>query len=79
MGETVTHTPADIVAAHQYLYYVLARPVWSDYDYDLYCKANGIEGGGGSDRANDYSSTVIHLAEKMLSIVSSSSPDDGCI
>ncbi len=62
----MTPSPADTVAAHQYLYYVLSTPVWSDYDYDHYCKANGIEGGGGSDRAQDYSACVIHLAEMML-------------
>lgn len=61
----MTHTPTDIIAAHQYLYYVLARPVWSDYDYDRYCRANGIEGGGGSDRASDYDPLVRTLAHTM--------------
>jgi hypothetical protein len=70
-------SPAHIVAAHQYLYYVLARPVWSDYDYDRYCSAHGIAGGGGSDRAQDYAPEIVRLAEAMLR--TPPSPDDECI
>ena len=58
-------SPADQVKAHQYLYYVAAKPVWSDYQYDVFCKEHGIEGGGGSDRAQDYSPEIIKLAEGM--------------
>lgn len=62
----MTHPPADIVLAHQYLYYVLARPVWSDYTYDAYCQRNHIAGGGGSDRAADYDSRIVALANDLL-------------
>ncbi len=54
------------VKAHQYLYYVLCRPVWSDYQYDLFCKEHDIEGGGGSDCADHYHPKVISLAHKIL-------------
>jgi hypothetical protein len=60
------HTDAQkIVRAHQYLYYVLCSPVWSDYEYDRFCKRHGIEGGGGSDRSCDYAPEEIALAESM--------------
>lgn len=58
----VTPSPESIVLAHQYLYYVLSDPVWSDYKYDMYCRRHGIDGGGGSDRAKDYSLEVRKLA-----------------
>ncbi len=59
-------SPQRIVAAHQYLYYVLSCPIWPDYTYDAYCKRHGIQGGGGSDLENSYPSEVITLAEAML-------------
>lgn len=58
-------TAADIVKAHQYLYYVRTQPIWSDYDYDRFCAAHGIEGGGGSDRECDYDPKIVELAERM--------------
>ncbi len=61
----MTRTPSNIVAAHQYLYYVLAFPIWSDFAYDAFCKHHGIEGGGGSDSASDYSAEAIELADAM--------------
>ena len=30
-------------------FYVLGRPVISDYEYDMLCKKHDIGGGGGSD------------------------------
>ncbi len=48
--------------AHQYLYYVLSSPVWSDRKYDLFCETHGLEGNGGSDLARDYSPEVVSLA-----------------
>jgi hypothetical protein len=51
--------------AHQYLYYVKCMPVISDYEYDRFCKANGLDGGGGSDRASDYTREEIALAERL--------------
>jgi NAD-dependent DNA ligase len=55
-----------IMQAHQYLYYVLANPVWTDYEYDMFCKRNGLQGGGGSDCAKDYSAEAIAEAAKIL-------------
>lgn len=60
------NTPEEQVKVHQYLYYVLGRPVITDYEYDVFCKDHGIEGGGGSDRARDYAPEVRLLAESML-------------
>lgn len=62
-----TPTPADIVSAHQYLYYVRVAPIISDYEYDQYCRKHGIDGNGGSDRAGDYSGKIIGLADRMVS------------
>ena len=61
-----TMNPRLVMKAHQYLYYVANRPVMSDYDYDMFCKANGLEGGGGSDRAIDYTQEEIALALHLL-------------
>lgn len=61
-----THREArQLVRAHQYLYYVMAKPIWSDREYDEFCKKWQIDGGGGSDRASDYSKPEIALAEKI--------------
>jgi hypothetical protein len=57
-------THYQIVLIHQYLYYVMNAPIWSDYEYDRYCKAHGLEGGGGSDRASDYSAEIANLAKR---------------
>lgn len=59
-------TPEQLVKAHQYLYYVLCRPVLSDYEYDMYCRKHGIPGGGGSDFAGDYSTETVQLAMSLL-------------
>lgn len=59
-------TPHQIVRAHQFLYYVLNRNVWSDYVYDHFCSAHGIQGGGGSDLASDYSDAEAGLAWAIL-------------
>lgn len=59
-------TPSEIVKAHQYLYYVALKPVWSDYQYDMYCDDHGIEGIGGSDRAEDYTDRIKELAEQIF-------------
>lgn len=48
-------SPHLVMRAHQFLYYVLGRPVISDYQYDMFCKEHGLFGGGGSDSASDYS------------------------
>ena len=54
------------IKAHQYLYYVLSTHVWSDRDYDRWCDANDLQGGGGSDCADHYSTEVKELAEHIL-------------
>ncbi len=66
-GITITRENAErMIKAHQYLYYVLATPVWSDLKYDSFCKEHGIEGGGGSDMASSYSPETVKLADKLL-------------
>jgi NAD-dependent DNA ligase len=50
---------------HQYLYYVKCKPVWSDYDYDAFCKKHGLDGGGGSDRESDYPEDIKKLANDL--------------
>jgi NAD-dependent DNA ligase len=52
----------DIVKAHQFLYYVESKSVWSDYQYDAFCKAHKIDGKGGSDLRSDYSTKIVALA-----------------
>lgn len=52
--------------AHQYLYYVRCAPVWTDFQYDLFCKEAGLEPGGGSDGAEDYSKEARRLADSLL-------------
>lgn len=59
-------TPEDKIKAHQYLYYVLNRPVLSDYAYDMLCKRVGVFGGGGSDNPNDYTKEQKELAYRFL-------------
>lgn len=59
-------TPAQLVKAHQYLYYVLCTPVFSDWDYDMFCQKHGIEGGGGSDLECSYTDAEKDLAHRIL-------------
>lgn len=58
--------PEKIIQAHQYLYYVKTKPIWTDYQYDRYCSKYNIEGGGGSDREDDYPADIKDLAHQML-------------
>lgn len=58
-------TPSEIMQAHQYLYYVLAEPVLSDHQYDQFCKANSLNGSGGSDCECDYSERIKQIAGKL--------------
>lgn len=60
------------VLAHRYLYYVLARPVLSDYDYDrLEARAKRELPGDspvhtvGSDCASDYPADVVAYARGL--------------
>jgi NAD-dependent DNA ligase len=55
-----------LVRAHQYLYYVKSTPVLSDWDYDLFCKEHGIDGGGGSSLESSYSAEDRRIAEFLL-------------
>lgn len=59
-------TPQQLVRAHQFLYYVLNRSVWSDYVYDKFCDTHGIQGGGGSDLASSYTDAEAGLAWELL-------------
>lgn len=65
MNAEKTVTPSDIMMAHQFLYYVLCKPVWSDRQYDEFCKRNNLCGGGGSDRYCDYPERIRNLAIKI--------------
>ena len=56
-----------VIRAHQYLYYVLGEPVLSDREYDDLCRRNNVFGGGGSDRASDYTLEERQLAELLRS------------
>ncbi len=58
-------SPADLVRAHQWLYYCVARPVLSDWSYDLYCDVHGIEGSGGSDCESSYTAEDRALAARL--------------
>jgi len=60
-------SPSDIALAHQYLYYVKAAPIWSDSEYDLFCKKHNIPGSGGSDIDDSYSESIKALAAEMTS------------
>ena len=57
-----------IMKAHQYLYYVLGFPVLTDQEYDRFCSDNGLFGGGGSDRDEDYSADTKALADAILEL-----------
>ena len=63
--KAIPFNPESVMQAHQYLYYVIAEPIWTDYEYDMFCKAHGLEGGGGSDIASSYSMEVKILALEM--------------
>ncbi len=56
----------DVMLAHQYLYYVAARPIWTDYEYDQFCNLHGLDGSGGSGLADKYPERVKQLAQEML-------------
>jgi NAD-dependent DNA ligase len=60
------------ILAHRYLYYCLARPVISDYTYDMTCKDartkfphSQVLLSMGSDNAADYPIEAIQLAHRM--------------
>lgn len=61
-----------MVMAHRYLYYVLHKPVISDYQYDMMEK-DAIKKAHpdsqilkpGSDKASDYSEATIKLAQDL--------------
>jgi NAD-dependent DNA ligase len=55
-------SPETRIKAHQYLYYVLGRPIISDSEYDALCKKHGIDGSGGSDMESSYSKEEIDAA-----------------
>lgn len=59
-------TPRKAMLAHQYLYYVLGRPVISDIEYDQFCKQHGLSGHGGSDSAASYPQEIKDLAAALL-------------
>lgn len=57
--------PEAVMRAHQYAYYVQGEPILSDYDYDQFCAAHGLQGGGGSDRDCDYTDADRHLLRTL--------------
>lgn len=58
--------PEELQKAHQYLYYVLSRPIWTDTQYDDFCREHKLQGGGGSDCAEHYSPQTRRLAQSLL-------------
>jgi hypothetical protein len=60
------NTPEEIMQAHQYLYYCLGTPIWSDYQYDMFCRDNCLDGKGGSDLESSYPDYIKELAFKFL-------------
>lgn len=54
------------VKAHQYLYYVKASPILTDYEYDMFCRDHGVESKGGSDLESSYTLEEKILAEELL-------------
>jgi len=60
--------PEKWIKAHQYLYYVKGEPVWSDQQYDKFCKEHNIFGGGGSDSISTYDNDVINLANRIYEV-----------
>ena len=56
----------EIIMAHKYLYYVLCKPIISDFEYDKLCEEIGIYGGGGSDREQDYPQYIKNLAQTLI-------------
>ena len=60
-----TQSPENLIKAHQYLYYVKGDTVISDFEYDQLCKKHNFFGGGGSDRAQDYSKEIQELAMEI--------------
>lgn len=63
-----TDLPFLTMRAHQFLYYVKCAPVLSDYEYDAFCKKHGLDGGGGSDRASDYTPAEIAHAVNLANL-----------
>lgn len=61
-----TFTPKQLQQVHQYLYYVVGQTVWTDWQYDEYCKEHGLEGGGGSDCAEHYAPEIREAAKALL-------------
>ncbi len=69
-------TPAQLeteVMVHRYLYYVLAQPAMSDYDYDILerqarevCGEESPVHDVGSDCESDYPKEIVYLAEGRL-------------
>lgn len=60
-------TAADVMRAHQYLYYVECRPLWTDREYDMFCCKHRLDGKGGSDNPDHYPRFAIDLAKRLCS------------
>lgn len=61
---TITPTPQQIMLAHQCLYYN-GDAVWSDFEYDQFCKKHGMDGSGGGGNYSDYPSEIVAIAEQL--------------
>lgn len=59
-------TPSDVMKVHQYLYYVLHKPLWTDQAYDTYCLDHNLQGIGGSDLPSDYSLPIREYANSLV-------------
>ena len=58
--------PETIMKAHQYLYYCLGMPVWSDHNYDIFCQEFNLDGKGGSDLESSYTEEEKNVAQQYL-------------
>lgn len=59
-------TNLDYIRAHQFLYYVLARPVLTDHEYDVFGRDSGEDYKGGSDMPASYPTHQKALAYDIL-------------
>lgn len=62
----IKYSKEEYCKAHQYLYYCLAQPVLTDYEYDQWGSKNRLDYKNGSDSESSYSEKEKELAYKIL-------------
>lgn len=58
----MTPSTLDYIRAHQFLYYVLAKEVLTDREYDMFGRWSGLDYKGGSDQIGHYTAEQKQLA-----------------